>query len=414
MADNTEKLITLGNLQTFKTAMDASVDTKVNGAKGLVSAEEARAKAAEEALDAKIANAVGGSMTTQTIKVLGGPLADDVLGTNDNWPTDWYDANNNPCIPENITLQEALTKLFYAEKWGSVGTPNYKFEPKFTYGPTVTLSPNASKVPVGTKVAITFSTKTGISDADASVSCGDFTYGFSTNGTSKTSRDGETVYSQNASASTTNGDLAITSATFNGSAITSGDEVVIESGKQTVTVTQSGITVKPGKFAETSVYDVSNVGNVGAEPKFTISDAAANLQDYPLVAKSTTKNITGYYPVFVGQLDDPKGDAYFTGEELAKCDHSIDAVPTSVKILEGTATFFIAVPEGDAKYNMDSIDVYDPVNPTVKFGASNKTDVISVPMLNDSENKNYKVFYISNAQGWDNDYTFGINFVENK
>lgn len=397
MAETTDKLVTLSNLAQFKDKMDGTISSSV-------SAEAELRVAADRALAEQISSAVGGSKTTAAIQVLGGPLADDA---EDNWPAAWKDEAGNKSIPEGITLQQVLENLFFAVKWGSPKTPIYSFNPTLANNPTASLS-ETGLVPVGTEVTITYAANGSATNTTAKVTCTGFDYGYSTNGASKTTDD--TTYSQNASAGSVNGTLTA-SGTYDSVGVTSGDKKIVTVGEHTLSVSQSGLSVDPGNFVETSVYNVSNTGSVNTEAVFTVSDANANLSQKTCAAKTTTVKVTGYYPIFVGQLATPATNETFVSSMFNGLDKSLSSVPTKVTINAGTCAYFIAVPENNANYNKSGIKVYDPTTKD-EFGKSNVTDVVAIPMLNNAGNENYKVFYISNAAGWNSTTNFVVEFTK--
>lgn len=397
MAETTDKLVTLSNLAQFKNKMDGTISSSV-------SAEAELRDAADRALAEQISNAVGGSKTTAAIQVLGGPLADDA---EDNWPAAWKDEAGNKSIPEGITLQQVLENLFFAIKWGSPKTPIYSFNPTLANNPTASLS-KTGLVPVGTEVTITYAANGSATNTTAKVTCTGFDYGYSTNGASKTAND--TTYSQNASAGSVSGTLTA-SGTYDGDGVTSGDKKIVTVGEHTLSVSQSGLSVNPGNFVETSVYNVSNTGSVNTDAVFTVSDANANLSQKICAAKTTTVKVTGYYPIFVGQLATPATNETFVSSMFDELDKSLSSVPTKVTINAGTCTYFIAVPENNANYSKSGIKVYDPTTKD-EFGKSNVTGVVAIPMLNNAGNENYKVFYISNAAGWASATNFVVEFTK--
>ena len=365
-----------------------------------------------------ISSEAGDTTTKNNIIIAGGPLANNVTETSDTWPTDWVDkSNGNKIIPAGKSLEEILKVLFLQEKYGTLTDPVYAWDPTISATPVVDIKENTTSVidalvPVGTEVSVSFSPSgKEINQATATVSGA--TYGYSLDGENIIT-DG-TSYIANATEQTVNGTLAIVSATFKGVDVQSqaaGAKYKVNEGANTLTVTQGGLTVTPGTFADATVYNVSNTKTINKTSFKTINQAGFEAATGVYAASKALSNsisvkVTGYYPVYYGWLTDTSDTitsdyitANFVKTLKARLGKTPNAnVPTTTTTGPGNSSFILALPV-DLGYT--SIVVKNATN-EAPAGTPHYVDVNSVV-----EEKQYRVFYIANSTPTTGDATFKI------
>ena len=363
-----------------------------------------------------ISSEAGETATKNDIIIAGGPLANNVTEDGDTWPTDWKDDAGNKIIPKNKSLEDILKVLFLQEKYGTLTDPVYAWDPTISTTPVVDIKENTTSVkdklvPVGTEVSVSFSPSgEAINQATATISGA--TYGYSLDGTHIT--DG-TSYTASASGQDVTGTLKIESATFHGVDVksqTAEAKYKVEEGDNTLSVKQSGLTVTPGTFADTTVYNVSNTKTINAEDFKTINqggfEAATGVYaESKALSNSISVKVTGYYPVYYGWLTDTSDtitSAYistnFVTTLKARLDKTPNAnVPTTTTTGPGNSSFILALPV-DLGYT--SIVVKNATN-EAPAGTPYYVDVDRVV-----EEKQYRVFYIANSTPTTGDATFKI------
>ena len=99
------------------------------------------------------------------ITIAGGPLANNITETGDEWP--WTDSAGNKIIPQGKSMEEILTGLFLKVNEGTVSFGNPTWSPGVAQ-PTVTLSKSGT-IEVGTKVKVTALSKGNFNKAKRSV-----------------------------------------------------------------------------------------------------------------------------------------------------------------------------------------------------------------------------------------------------
>lgn len=361
-----------------------------------------------------ISSEAGDTTTKNNIIIAGGPLANNVTETSDTWPTDWVD-NGNKIIPAGKSLEEILKALFLQEKYGTLTDPVYAWNPRISTTPTIDIKENTTSVidalvPVGTEVSVSFSPSgEAINQATATVSGA--TYGYSLNGT--TIENG-TSYAATATGQSVDGTLAIVSATFQGVDVKSqatGAKYTVKEGDNTLSVTQSGLTVTPGTFADATVYNVSNTRTISRDNPKTINQDGFTHSAAYAVSKALSNDIsvkvTGYYPIYYGWLTDTSDTitsdyitANFVKTLKARLDKTPNAnVPTTTTTGPRNSSFILALPV-DLGYT--SIVVKNATN-EAPAGTPYYVDVDSVV-----ETKQYRVFYIANSTPTTGDATFKI------
>ena len=364
-----------------------------------------------------ISSEAGDTTTKNNIIIAGGPLANNVTEIGDAWPTDWKDDAGNKIIPKNKSLEEILKALFLQEKYGTLTDPVYAWDPTISTTPVVDIKENTTSVkgklvPVGTEVSVSFSPSgEAINQATATVSGA--TYGYSLNGT--TIENGS-KYVATASGQSTDGTLVIETATFQGvinvKSQAAEAKYKVKEGDNVLDVTQSGLTARPGSFADATVYNVSNTKTINAQDFKTINQAGFEAAtgvyaESKALSNSISVKVTGYYPVYYGWLTDTRdtiNSEYITANFITtlkdRLDKTPDAnIPTTTTTGAGNSSFILALPV-DLGYT--SIVVKNATN-EAPAGTPYYVDVNSVV-----EEKQYRVFYIANSTPTTGDATFKI------
>ena len=362
-----------------------------------------------------ISSEAGDTTTKNNIIIAGGPLANNVTEGGDTWPTGWVDTAGNKIIPKDKSLEEILKALFLQEKYGTLTDPVYAWDPTISTTPVVDIKENDTSVkgklvPVGTEVSVSFSPSgEAINQATATVSGA--TYGYSLDGTNI---ENDTSYTANATGHGVTGALAIESATFKGNDVksqTTGAKYKVNEGDNTLTVTQGGLTVTPGTFADATVYNVSNTKTINKEdPKVINQDGFTHSAAYAVskaLSNSISVKVTGYYPIYYGWLTDTRDTinkehiiAHFVDTLKAQLTMTPNTnVPTTTTTGAGNSSFILALP---ADLGYTSIVVKNATN-EAPAGTPYYVDVNSVV-----EEKQYRVFYIANSTPTTGDATFKI------
>ena len=364
-----------------------------------------------------ISSEAGDTTTKNNIIIAGGPLANNVTEIGDAWPTDWKDDAGNKIIPKNKSLEEILKALFLQEKYGTLTDPVYAWDPTISTTPVVDIKENTTSVkgklvPVGTEVSVSFSPSgEAINQATATVSGA--TYGYSLNGT--TIENGS-KYVATASGQSTDGTLVIETATFQGvinvKSQAAEAKYKVKEGDNVLDVTQSGLTARPGSFADATVYNVSNTKTINAQDFKTINQAGFEAAtgvyaESKALSNSISVKVTGYYPVYYGWLTDTRdtiNSEYITANFITtlkdRLDKTPDAnIPTTTTTGPGNSSFILALPV-DLGYT--SIVVKNATN-EAPAGTPYYVDVDRVV-----EEKQYRVFYIANSTPTTGDATFKI------
>ena len=362
-----------------------------------------------------ISSKAGETTTKNNIIIAGGPLANNVTEIGDAWPKEW-EHNGNKIIPAGKSLEEILKALFLQEKYGTLTDPVYAWDPTISTTPVVDIKENTTSVkgklvPVGAEVSVSFSPSgEAINQATATVSGA--TYGYSLDGTNITNG---TSYTADATGQRVTGTLAIESATFQGVDVNSQvaeAKYKVKEGDNTLSVTQSGLTVTPGTFADATVYNVSNTRTINKTGFKTINQAGFEAAtgvyaESKALSNSISVEVIGYYPIYYGWLTDTSDTItsdYITTDFVrtlkAQLTMTPDAnVPTTTTTGAGNSSFILALPV-DLGYT--SIVVKNATN-EAPAGTPYYVDVNSVV-----EEKQYRVFYIANSTPTTGDATFKI------
>lgn len=365
-----------------------------------------------------ISSEAGDTTTKNDIIIAGGPLANNVTEAVDTWPTLWKDGAGNKIIPKNQSLDNILKALFLQEKYGTLTDPVYAWDPALLNTPSVDIKENTTSVkgklvPVGTEVTVSFAIHEGVTN-QATATVSGATYGYSLD---RTTIENGTSYTASAAGQRVDGTLAITSATFQDNIDVKlqvdGTKYKVKEGDNTLSVTQGGLTAKPGSFADATVYNVSNTRTINTQDFKTINQAGfeAATSVYAggskALSNSISVKVTGYYPIYYGWLTDTSDtitSAYistnFVTTLKARLDKTPNAnVPTTTTTGAGNSSFILALPV-DLGYT--SIVVKNATN-EAPAGTPYYVDVDSVV-----ETKQYRVFYIANSTPTTGDATFKI------
>ena len=232
---------------------------------------------------------------TEDITIAGGPLANNVIEDDDEWP--WKDEAGNKIIPSGKSMEEILTGLFLKVINGTVtfGTVAWS---KSLGNPTVTLSSNGP-VEVGSTVKLSSVTAGSASSGKRNITL-TTTQGFYDGDTYDSSKS-KTYYGASASVTGT----PVYSYVWNDADLTdfvvNSTELRIKEGKNEIKVTQSGETAVASGVPAKTVYASTNT-------KVKLSDVTAQFggedAEYTHALSSTgTNTITGGYYAFVDYTD---------------------------------------------------------------------------------------------------------------
>lgn len=227
------------------------------------------------------------SSTQNDIIVAGGPLEDDVK---DNWPDEWKDKQGNKVIPTGTTLETALKALFLKRKVGEVSWGSIIWKPKLG-DPSLSLSQSGT-VEVGTKITVTTSCSTTVSDNDRTCSlifdedCGYFIE----------DKDwSNQPYKKKISGSTISGSPKLNLQVERGTLNNDGTFTVGE-GVNKITVIQTGNSVTCNKLPAVTAYASTNTKEK-IERGVVLND---NEETSKMLSSSTTMQITGVRYIFWG------------------------------------------------------------------------------------------------------------------
>ena len=330
------------------------------------------------------------------VTIAGGPLADNVIESGDEWP--WTNDDGAKYIPKGMSLTELLTGLFLKEKNGNVGTPSYSWNPTLA-APTVTLGGKTSQtLEVGSTVAVAVTPSSSVSGNTAKVTVSASEGYF-------TSPDGSWnagSYSQSVAGSASG--TVSASATYGGSSVSDGGTVTVNAGTNTLSATSSGITASVADFSAATIYASTNTKKVLSNVSTEV-DVDHFAADKPLTS-SKSATVTGVRACWYGFLDSaPAGDAlnnaYFrgitatnpTGNGIKK---SLTAIKTGTEIVakKGFKGLVIAIPSGEIK----SLIAKGATTDLIPAASVKEVDIEGV---NGYTAAKYKVYYCAWAEGGD-------------
>lgn len=341
------------------------------------------------------------TVTTEDITIAGGPLASIAL-----------QAYPSGILPSGTSIQDILKALLCVEIWDNPSV-SYTFTTT-TSNPTINFNKSGSSFPVGTSISLSATHGTSSAQQKA-VASGFGSTGYFSGDTAVE----QASYTQNVTP-TASGDYEL-QASFTGFknldgtsvAANSGESttVYISQGTNTYSVNESGLTYTPATFSDVTLYDRSNLNGksetpiVISEENFESSSAYAASK---MGTSSLSRSVTGYYPIYYGTIATTNAtDATFTESVIKGFGNTHNSVPSSVTTPANTGAFAIAIPEGNSNYSKSSISMIDSKD--MAFGASHNF-ATTITMENNFETKNYKVFYITNANATSGSANWTLSF----
>ena len=228
--------------------------------------------------------------TVEDIQIAGGPLANNVAETNDEWP--WKDEAGNKIIPAGKSVQEILSAMFLKVVDGTVKWGLASWDPTLAK-PTVVLSSNGP-VEVGSKVTISTLSAGAATAGSRSATCK------CSQGYFEADADGNPTGSHISGNKTISVDASISgeaslACTWNGVACDASAELVVVEGTNTVKATQTGQKAVCEALPVTKVFASTNT-KVVLENKH-----ASYLEVKPsdiALESSNTDTINAYYPIY--------------------------------------------------------------------------------------------------------------------
>ena len=235
------------------------------------------------------------------ITIAGGPLANNIAETGDEWP--WTDAAGNKIIPQGKSMEEILTGLFLKVVDGTVEWGSASWSPTIA-NPTVTLSSNGP-VEVGSTVTISTLTAGAVDAKKRSVTCtctqGHFLADAEGNPTGSHVPGNKTIEVS----ATIDGDASL-SCTWNGVACDASDSLVVVEGSNKVIANQSGQTAKCDALPTTKVFGSTNTKSVLSNVSDTFSE---DKPDDIALSSSGSDTINAYYPIYTNGVKGSNGTA---------------------------------------------------------------------------------------------------------
>lgn len=315
--------------------------------------------------------------TSASIKVAGGPLADDVT---DNWPEAWKDAEGNKVIPAGISLEDALTNLFLKVIEGAVSWSKITWNPTLA-APTITMAQAGTKVEVGTSVTPTVTkNETVNNNTRSSVLSHDYGYFESLDGTWK--NQAKTVSKAGSSSGT-----VVVKKYWNGTETTAASLVVVE-GTNTFKADQSGVKASVDALPVTKVYASTNTKAILKEKYAELTDTKPADRD---LTSTNNKTVTGSYKYYIGYADKLPDN---TSGIKALTTHS-GWVSDTINVGGGTAPagkyMIIAVPDN---YSLQGVVNGMDLSILDNFYKEGEKEPVTMDyVLANGSKKSYKIYY---------------------
>lgn len=276
--------------------------------------------------------------TTEDITISGGPLAAEFTNLADSLtelPEDWKTSSGGYKIPKNSTLQDVLRNLFCIEKWHIPTITQANFNP-YLSDSTVSGWPTTLQE-VGTTITIGTITAGAINSGQSDATIGDFLYGGyytqAEGGTKQTTKpaaksmtDVELTQTldSNEQPLTWERELSVSvanvanSVTWNNGANDSSISVKstpdqhveipgfsfnVEKGTKSITCVQSVINARYVGISQAwpKYWVISSLGNRSTDKHTSELDSQEITRDVP-TSKTTTKSITGVYPIYTNGI----------------------------------------------------------------------------------------------------------------
>lgn len=228
--------------------------------------------------------------TVEDIQIAGGPLANNVAETNDEWP--WKDAAGNKIIPAGKSVQEILSAMFLKVVNGTVKWGSASWSPSLA-NPTIELS-KAGPVEVGSKVTISKLVAGAATAGSRSVTC------TCSQGYFDADADGNATGSHKSGNKTIKVDASISgeaslACTWNGVACDASAELVVVEGTNTVKATQTGQSAVCEALPATKVFAATNTKSLLADVSASFSE---NKPTDIALDSSKTDTVNAYYPIY--------------------------------------------------------------------------------------------------------------------
>jgi hypothetical protein len=216
-------------------------------------------------------------------------LANNISELGDTLPPDWT-TTGTPTIPKGTSFQDAMTKLFFKEVYGTAVwyTPSWSTSPAQT-NPQVTFDKEGSTHEVGTVLTptITAGTATGGTRVrTCTCSQGYFT-----------SNDKDAVWTQGNYSESKNGSVSgdnTYSWKLNNTALSSYTTVTVGFGENNYSITQSGKSSTAEKFDEVTLYPSTNTKKIINTPSKSPEDTDATKR----LSSTCEVQVIGKYKVF--------------------------------------------------------------------------------------------------------------------
>lgn len=228
--------------------------------------------------------------TVEDIQIAGGPLANNVAETKDEWP--WKDEAGNKIIPAGKSVQEILSAMFLKVVDGTVKWGLASWNPTLAK-PTVVLSSNGP-VEVGSKVTISTLSAGAATAGSRSATC------TCSQGYFEADADGNPTGSHISGNKTISVDASISgeaslACTWNGVTCDASAELVVVEGTNTVKATQTGQKAVCEALPVTKVFASTNT-KVVLENKH---DSYIEVKPSDIALESSnTDTINAYYPIY--------------------------------------------------------------------------------------------------------------------
>ncbi len=357
------------------------------------------------------------------IQIAGGPLANNIAESNDEWP--WKDNAGNKIIPQGKSLEEILTGLFLkvidgTVAWPTVAKINETWTPSIgnisatikngdTALTSTSSASNASVVEVGTKLKVSSLTAGTASAGTRTATCtcsqgyydsnavddngnptgtyhsGNLTLTASTTGTKKTAVTGEASLA-------CQWNSTATAMTLNST------ELEVVEGTNTLNVSQSGQTATCEKFDDTTVWAATNTKVLLPSVSATLSDTKPSDK---LLTKSNDFRVVGKYKYFMGysnnttagQFDSAAVRALTTKTGWVTVDGTTTIVDATA-IKSNGKSIVVACP---SKYKLASVNNGVGANILDNFTTKGSQDTVSVTTGGTTTTYNVYVYPITNG-----------------
>lgn len=256
-------------------------------------------------------------MTTADITVQGGPLANNIAESGDEW-TFGTDTAGNKVIPAGTSIQDILTQLFLKEKWGVPNEPVIATLTTAVDAPTPSLSAPTqtdSLVEIGDTITVDKITANAVTyGGTTTTSVSGFTYGYSSTDDNKRDSSNTSVSvtrntpvpnSDETYSMTVTNNFGATVPTITSNATAS--EVTCDKftgtaikGTNTVNVSETGVGSKATVPALSSYYACSNVGNTHKSDGSTITSKSVESDTLTVSAPTNTDSasLTGVFAIY--------------------------------------------------------------------------------------------------------------------